>query len=125
MSNELTKRRAIRAENAENGIKNPKTADSLGWMIDITNDSHSFDYAGAQTGLTFAAIHTTSDLLTKAMYNLVTYPEYFELIRREMLDVLQEEGWKKTALYQMKLLDSFLKETQRLQGPSMSESNDL
>lgn len=123
---ELKERRAVRVENIRNGTKTSKIADSLGWMMDLaetrtTTNGKPFDFTAAQLGLTFAAIHTTSDLLSKCMYNLVTYPECLTALRAEMVDVLSRDGFKKTSFYKMKLLDSFMKETQRIHGPSLSE----
>lgn len=128
VAKELVKRRAARAERLRNGEKTSKTADSLGWMMDMaegrtTSDGKPFDYNGAQLGLTFAAIHTTSDLLTKVMHKLVEFPEYIPPLREEMVTILREDGWKKTGLYKMKFMDSFLKEVQRLESPSMSKSD--
>lgn len=123
INKELKIRRAQREERIRRGERTPKTADSLGWMMDLASErgeDGTFDYTGAQLGLTFAAIHTTSDLLTKSMQYLVTYPEYIQPLREEMIENLSKDGWKKTTLYQMKLLDSFLKEVQRLSGPSLT-----
>ncbi|KAF2102792.1 cytochrome P450 monooxygenase [Rhizodiscina lignyota] len=88
MSAEVAKRKVIRQENLRNGIKNPKVSDTLGWMMDLAKDDPNFGYADTQLGLTFAAIHTTSDLLTKCIYNFLTYPKYIEPVRKEMIDVL-------------------------------------
>lgn len=63
--------------------------------------------------LSVAAIHTTTDLLTEVMLNLVQNPALFDDLRREISEVLKAEGWKKTALYNLKLLDSVIKESQR------------
>lgn len=37
-----------------------------------------------------------------------------QALREEIISVLKEEGWSKSSLYKMKLIDSFLKETLRL-----------
>lgn len=126
INKELKKRRAAREERLKRGERTSKTADSLGWMMDLASErgeDETFDYTGGQLGLTFAAIHTTSDLLTKSMQYLVTYPEYIQPLREEMIENLRADGWKKTTLYRMKLLDSFLKEVQRLAGPSLTLIN--
>ncbi|KAI9696624.1 MAG: hypothetical protein M1820_008073 [Bogoriella megaspora] len=117
VNEEIQRRRADWEERVKNGKQVSKTADSLGWMQEMSQGK-PFDLAGAQLGLTFAAIHTTSDLVTKVMYNLCIHPEYMAPLREEMISVLRKEGWKKTSLYQMKLLDSTLNETQRLNGSS-------
>ena len=118
---EIKRRRVKWEEDRKNGKPVTKTADSLGWMQELSHGK-PFDLSGGQLSLTFAAIHTTSDLLTKVMYKLCEHPEYIQPLRDEMVSVLSKEGWKKTSLYQMKLLDSTLKETQRVEPPSFSKS---
>ena len=117
---EIQRRRVKWEQDVKNGKPVSKTADSLGWMQELSHGK-PFDLAGGQLGLTFAAIHTTSDLLTKVLYRLCMSPEYMQALREEMISVLTKEGWKKTSLYQMKLLDSLLKETQRLEPPTYGE----
>ncbi|KAF2237303.1 ent-kaurene oxidase [Viridothelium virens] len=118
---EIKRRRVKWAEDIKNGRKVSKTADSLGWMQEMSQ-GRPFDMAAGQLGLTFAAIHTTSDLLTKVLFQLCKKPKYIQALREEMISVLSKDGWKKTSLYQMKLLDSTLKETQRLEPPSIVTS---
>ncbi|KAK2034762.1 cytochrome P450 [Colletotrichum zoysiae] len=76
--------------------------------------SQKYDEVGAQLGLSIVAIHTTTDLTVEAMLRIAENPSLFEPLRKEIVEVLSAEGWKKTALFNMKLLDSVLKETQRL-----------
>lgn len=53
-------------------------------------------------------------VLTQALYDLVIHPEYTEELREEIASVVGEDGWTKTALQKMRKLDSFLKESHRL-----------
>ncbi|KPM35289.1 hypothetical protein AK830_g11270 [Neonectria ditissima] len=104
---ELAERRRVRV-----AAKRPQ--DSLSWLDDVRGDQ-PFDVVSGQLFLTFAAIHTTSTVLTALMYDLVSNPEYIDLLREEITRVLKEDGgWKKTSLYKMKLMDSCMKESQRL-----------
>jgi len=64
--------------------------------------------------LSNAAIHTTSDLLSEIMTQLARHPEMFQPLREEVVEVLSRDGLKKTALYNLKLMDSVIKECQRL-----------
>ena len=80
------------------------------------------DYVAAQLSLTVAAIHATTEALTIALLDLVTYPEIIPQLRQEVIQVLGDSGWSKQALYNMKLMDSFLKESQRLHPVSASDS---
>jgi len=50
------------------------------------------------------------------LYRLLSHPEYFEPLRQEIETVVSEEGWTKAAIDKMHKVDSFLRETQRLDG---------
>ncbi|KAH0439366.1 cytochrome p450 [Colletotrichum camelliae] len=104
---ELERRRAARSTPM-------KPQDSLSWLDDVRGD-RDFDIVQGQLFLTFAAIHTTSSVLTALLYDLINNSKYFILLREEITQVLREDsGWKKTSLYKMKLMDSCMKESQRL-----------
>ncbi|KAL1982503.1 hypothetical protein VTN96DRAFT_1228 [Rasamsonia emersonii] len=90
------------------------SSDALDWAREVAA-GRPFDETLGQIGLSVAAIHTTSQLLTNIIYDLAAYPEYVAPLREEIKTVLQQEnGWKASALTKMKLLDSVMKETQRL-----------
>lgn len=76
----------------------------------------------AQITLSVAAIHTTSDLMTQVILDLASHPDVLAELRAELVDVLGSEGWKKTALYGLKKLDSCIRETQRLKPIGIGES---
>ncbi|KAH7021846.1 P450 monooxygenase [Ilyonectria destructans] len=91
-----------------------KPQDALSWLDEVRGDQ-PFDVVSGQLFLTFAAIHTTSTVLTALMYDIIANPEYIDLLREEIVSVLKKDGgWKKTSLYKMKLMDSCMKESQRL-----------
>ena len=52
--------------------------------------------------------------LTHALYDLAAYPEYVEPLREEIARAVQRDGWTKTAIDNMDNIDSFLKESMRL-----------
>jgi len=58
----------------------------------------------------------SSQTFTSALYQLAAHPEYAEPLRKEVESVIEKEGWTKIAMVQMRLLDSFLKESARLNG---------
>jgi len=64
----------------------------------------------------FAAIHSTSQTFTQVLYRLLANPEYIEPLRQEVEAVVAEEGWTKAAMDKMYKIDSFLRETQRVDG---------
>lgn len=70
--------------------------------------------------LTLAAVHTTSMAATQALFDLCVHPEYIEPLREELMSVLEQEGgYRKQALTNFKKLDSFMRESQRLNPPSL------
>ncbi|UKZ81607.1 hypothetical protein TrVFT333_009379 [Trichoderma virens FT-333] len=111
-------RRKIRAQILlEAGDKPPKVSDAIGWMVEMAGGK-KVDYVAAQLSLTVASIHATTEALTIALLDLVSHPEIIPQLRKEIIEVLGDAGWSKQALYKMKLMDSFLKESQRLHPPS-------
>lgn len=100
----------------------PVPDDMFQWIIEkaqkngITELEH---LASMQLLLTFAAIHTTSLTATAMMYDLATRPEIVEDLRKEIKSVLSETDgvMTSTALFNMKLLDSVMRESQRFTPP--------
>ncbi|KAH9047277.1 cytochrome P450 [Lactarius hengduanensis] len=62
----------------------------------------------------FAAIHSTSTTFTNVLYHLFSNPEYVEPLRQDVETAVAEEGWTKAGLDKMHKIDSFLRETQRM-----------
>ncbi|OKP11796.1 Fumitremorgin C monooxygenase [Penicillium subrubescens] len=103
----------------------PRRADALDWLDELSTAYGSVsDQPREQVGLALAAIHTTSNLLTNVVYDLAAYPEYVEPLREEIKAVLIEDGsLKKTSLLKLKLLDSVIKESQRINPVSIVSMN--
>ncbi|KAL8415031.1 hypothetical protein RB594_006021 [Gaeumannomyces avenae] len=106
-------RRRERAECQANGVEAPEYNDVLTWTEGEAG-GNPYDPAVVQLTLSFAATHTTTDLLTQAMVRLAAAPELIEPLRKEAIEVLGAEGWSKQSLYKLKLMDSALKEAQRM-----------
>jgi hypothetical protein len=62
---------------------------------------------------------------TQVLYRLLSHPEYIEPLRQEAESVIAEEGWTKVGVDKMHKLDSFLRETQRIDGLGISLSASL
>jgi hypothetical protein len=60
--------------------------------------------------------HLKKQSFIQALYHLAAHQECIELLREEIEDVVSREGWTKSAMGEMRGLDSFLKESQRLTG---------
>ncbi|KAJ3578021.1 hypothetical protein NPX13_g2546 [Xylaria arbuscula] len=120
----LDRRRAEKVAAATEGRPIPYHNDAIEWAEEESKND-PYDPAVYQIGLSMAAIHTTSDLLNQTVHNLVQRPDLINDLRKEMISVLRAEGLTKTALYNLKLTDSVLKETQRLKPIKMTTMHRL
>lgn len=96
--------------------------DVFQWMMEraaakgVTSVKHLADM---QLLLTMAAIHTTTLTATRFLYDVAMCPEVITDIRTEIKAVLAETDGVMTApaLFNMKLLDSAMRESQRMSPP--------
>lgn len=121
---EVKKRKAAVDAARAAGEKPPKVADTIGWMYDIAK-GEDLDFVSGQLSLTMAAIHTTTESACRALLDLCKYPEVAQQLRDEIIEVVGREGWAKTTLYKLKLMDSFLKEGQRVTPLASSKRQDF
>ncbi|KAJ5382504.1 Cytochrome P450 [Penicillium concentricum] len=80
-----------------------------------------FDVAGLLVSSIFGAVHTAGSVLTKSLYELTQRPEYVEILRSEVEQAIRDHGGVgRESIEAMTKLDSFIKETLRLQpvGPA-------
>ena len=108
---DIVKKALAAGEKPEN-----KTFDTIGWMVAQAR-GRDLDYAAAQLLMVFAGIHTTTESLTAAMVDICEHPEVVQPLRDEIVKVIAEYGWSRQALLQMRQLDSFMKESQRMHAP--------
>ncbi|KAG7092019.1 hypothetical protein E1B28_008402 [Marasmius oreades] len=94
--------------------------DYISWLIDTSEQMGEDwqrgsveDLALRVLAVNFAAVHTTSMAFTHALYHLAANPQLAQPLRDELEAVTGKEGWSKVAMVQLKLMDSFLKESQR------------
>ncbi|KAI6152482.1 cytochrome P450 [Pisolithus tinctorius] len=87
-----------------------KPNDILQWLIDEKQESTTRQLTLRVLTINFASIHT----FTQALYNLAAYSQY------KLTQLFGKHGWTKEALALMHRVDSFLAETQRLEGLSAS-----
>ncbi|KAI0129663.1 ent-kaurene oxidase [Xylariales sp. AK1849] len=92
--------------------------DMLQWMINKAEAQHVTDegLAEVQLTLSLAAIHTTTMTAMDILCELVIRPEIVDELRNEVNHVLEENNGVMTthALFEMKLLDSVMREAQRV-----------
>ncbi|EIW83355.1 cytochrome P450 [Coniophora puteana RWD-64-598 SS2] len=111
----VTEERLKRIEEEGNDYAG-KPNDFLSWLIDISDNRQRNVKQLTMRMLTinFAAIHTSSMSFTHALFNLAANPAWIKPLREEVDAVVETEGWSKTALVKMRKIDSFLKESARL-----------
>ncbi|KAK7744846.1 hypothetical protein SLS53_003079 [Cytospora paraplurivora] len=112
---QLERRKRPRAEAEMKGVK-LEANDALEWyQKQYARLGGTFDPTAAQLGMSFVAIHTTADLLTQVVLDLAEHQELMQPLREEVTGCLTGRGeLSKTALHDMMLLDSVIKESQRL-----------
>lgn len=119
----IEERHQARKTAAEAGQSIPEYNDAIDWADQEAGlkGSSRYDPAVFQLILSVAAIHTTTDLTSQVILDLAQHPEFIQPLREEISSVLSAEGWKKTALYNLKLLDSCIKESQRMKPINASK----
>ncbi|GFF25551.1 ent-kaurene oxidase [Aspergillus lentulus] len=96
-----------------------KPDDFLQWMMDLAEDGFDKDPANISQMLlivmALAVVHTSSMLMTHAIYDLMVRPEYIEPLREEVRETVKD-GWDKVtqaSFASQRRLDSFMRESQR------------
>jgi len=62
-------------------------------------------------------------VLTHILFDLATYTSYIEPLREEISVIVEAEGWNKVSMEKMRKLDSFMKESHRLNGSGFGEKS--
>ncbi|KAL9138154.1 MAG: hypothetical protein Q9175_000625 [Cornicularia normoerica] len=102
------------------GTKSTKPNDLMQWISDrAAAEGNTYDFkhqAQLQLSAGLASIWSTSKTCTHNLYDLAYRKEYIETLRQEIIEVLAEEDGHltKQGLAKMKKLDSFMKESQRV-----------
>ncbi|KAL8729321.1 MAG: hypothetical protein Q9166_004818 [cf. Caloplaca sp. 2 TL-2023] len=123
---EILRRREQAAVTPDWKAKKPN--DMIQWLEDASegSDARPERIVDRQLGMSFAAIHTTTNHLANVIYDLAArWDEYGPELRAEVEGVLAETEyqWKKTTLTKLSKMDSFMKESQRLNPPSALSFN--
>lgn len=110
MNSILEKRQAAARSGSEK-----REQDSLDWFSEVAAyRRETFDPTVAQLTFGVASMHSTSDELAQVLIDLRDKPQVVSKMREELLFAVTRLGWTHVALGQLKLMDSVLKETQRL-----------
>lgn len=119
----LAARRSFREKEASlGGGDEAQPSNALDWF----QSQHQrlggeYNPALTQLMLSFAATHTTADLLTQVILDLAVHRDLMEPLRREIVEALDGKPIDKVATQKMKLLDSVMKETQRMKPMQIGE----
>jgi hypothetical protein len=102
----------------------PKPNDAIQWNLDLPlaspKEGLALRHAHRILHLSFAATGTVAILITHMIYNVLMYPEYLEPLREEVSACITAHGgWTEKAMSEMWKLDSFIRETLRVQPPSV------
>ncbi|KAH8889257.1 ent-kaurene oxidase [Thozetella sp. PMI_491] len=124
ISPEIQRSRKIVDDIKAGGLESTKAIGGIGWIYQILNDGN-IDYARAQLMLTMSSVYTTSDLLIRAILDLCEHPEMVSSLREEVIAAIGGHGWTKSSLSNLKLMDSFFKESQRISPMSLTTMNRL
>lgn len=111
----MVKERLVEAD--EHGSDWPdRPNDLISWLLETAQGYQRtvHDIVLRILAINFAAIHTSTMSFTQALYDLATQPDYVAEMREEAENVIREYGWTKAAMQHMRKIDSFLKESQRL-----------
>ncbi|KAJ7185998.1 cytochrome P450 [Mycena filopes] len=101
-----------------------RPSDLITWLMDSAGPQKTVsDIAWRVVICNMAAIHTTTMALVNALLDLAAHPSHIEPMREEVERVFRQEGWTKAALSNMHRVDSFLRESQRVNGGSAVSMN--
>jgi cytochrome P450 monooxygenase-2 len=103
-----------RRQREQNGRTEKREENSVDWFEEEAA-GRKYNAGKLQLLLSAVAIQTTTDLLTEVVLRLSKRPDFVQELREEIARVLRAAGaWSKPALFNMKLLDSAVKEAQRM-----------
>ena len=109
----LEKRRLEKAARLEQGLEPEEYLDAMEWM-DRSAAGRPYDPNISQIMMAIAANFSGSDSLTTVLIFLCEQPELVEDMREEVIAVMGENKWNKSTIYKLRLMDSVLKESQRM-----------
>ncbi|WQF90395.1 Putative cytochrome P450 [Colletotrichum destructivum] len=110
----VQRRIAAREQREHDGKQPLKSLDSVDWALDAAK-GRTFDVIGCQLALTIAALHTSSNTTWNSLLDIVYNQEIIQPLREEIIRVVQEDdGLKTVSIAKLELLDSCMKESQRM-----------
>lgn len=111
-------RRRYRQSHSTKPDKVENFEDTIQWLEEISA-GRPCDAAAVQIAFAISAMHTTSELLKQALLDICMHPYIIPVLRDEAQKAVEESGWTTAGVFKMQLLDSAVKETQRLKPGSL------
>jgi cytochrome P450 len=100
----------------------PRHDDTITWLEEESvRSGRKYDPVATQLGYAMGALHTSTELLKQTLLDIYSHPELIQPIREEVKKAVEEGGWSKEGVFKMQLLDSVVKESQRLKPGSLGE----
>ncbi|PLB46342.1 cytochrome P450 [Aspergillus steynii IBT 23096] len=106
----ILRQRSVRRET---GVPAPHD-DALEWMEECARGRPYDPAVMAQIGMATVSLHSTADMLTQVLYDLCGRDDLILALRDEVRSVVEQKGLTVSALHDLQLMDSTLKESQRL-----------
>ena len=122
---EIQRRRQAAAAGKPSADNNNNDNDLLSWMLEIASEAEgdAASLAHLEVVMSLASIHTSQMNAVHVLYDLVARPEYFEPIRAEIEEISKKDGewekWEKSSFTKLRKLDSFMRESQRFNPPTL------
>lgn len=88
--------------------------------MDLKPDISTEELIRAQIALVVAGMHTTATGLTQLVYDMAAHSEQARELGDEVLGAFDSQ-WTKSSLGELKKLDSWMKESQRMTSADLSE----
>lgn len=100
--------------------------DILRWLMEADPYATPKRVIGNILFLVIAAIHTSTFTTTHALFDLCAMPDVQSMLREEAAEILGVDGvWTLARLRQLRKMDSFLKESHRINSPGVLNYNRL
>lgn len=111
-------------KNVVNSTIERSTMDIAHWMVHLAKgiDRNLDVLTLKMLFLTLASVHTSTMSISHAIFDLCAMPEYAQPLREELTEVIGKYGWTVEGIYRLKKLDSFIKESQRMNHPGLCKT---
>lgn len=116
----VQKRRDYKAACLREQTNPEQFLDTIEWAEECAG-SQAYDPTVTQLTIALSAMHNTSDFLTQLVFDLCERPNLIEDLRQEIISVRKKVPWGKATIHHLKLMDSVMKESQRLKPTGLGE----